>query len=169
MQAVFATLAEHASVKDGLLFVTAGTATASISPVGFPSPAGLVFALELVLSPDELGRELEVTVTLRGYGLPADAAPLMRAEGQIRVEATPIVDPAVVPARVPIAIDMRNVALPAAGVYEVLVSTGATTLATVRFLAVDARPSSQPPARGPRPKPAARKPQKPRGKSRPRS
>lgn len=120
-----AVLCDFAQVREGLLFVQ----SAGINRMWraqTPAPLGFMLGLVLEVGPGEYDRQHTLRVTVKRV---ETASPLVRIDGVAVLNDTSPYEPGEM-AVVPLALDLRNVEVPAFGQYDVQIAVdgGDTTI-----------------------------------------
>jgi hypothetical protein len=124
-----ALLCDHASVREGLLFVAGGGITRIRRPQ-FPAHLGVGLAAVLELDSLEVTRDHRFQLVVVGE----DGDEIARVEADIRVGSTEAVKPGE-NVQVPLAVDMYQTMIPGAGAYELRVYVDGEHRRTVQFWA----------------------------------
>ena len=111
-----ATICDFAQVRENLLFVVGGSIT-RVWRDQYPNSMGVMLAVVLEVAPTEAQVPREIRVRVED----ADGKRLAEASAAFQIgPPPPPLDPGEVMS-VPVAVDFRNVVLPAAGRYQVVV------------------------------------------------
>lgn len=143
MQVGTAFLCDFAETREGLLFAVGG-GVARMWRTQMPAPMGVSLAMIFELHRDERGRPHEFEVRIQAQ----DGQEIARAGGGFQVDEAGSDLEIHESAIVPIALDLRNVVLPAYGPYNVNISINGEHR---RMLMFSVRPADQRPHIGPLP------------------
>ena len=125
MQVSAAILCDYASVRDGLLFVTAG-GIKRVWRSEYPAPLGVALGLLFEVHPMEMAHPHEVHVQIMG----PDGEQVMMAQGAFQAGADLEVGESLT---IPMAMDLRGVTLPREGAYMLNISIDGTHHRTLEF------------------------------------
>jgi len=134
MQVAAAFLCDAASVREGLLHVLGGGIT-RVWRQEFPGPMGMSVAMLLELHRQELNRPHELSITVMGE----DGQSVAEVKGGFQAPANPNLE-VHEGLLVPMTLDLRAAAIPAAGAYTVDISIDGEHRRSLRF---SARPASE--------------------------
>lgn len=126
MQVSAAILCDFASVRENLITIVGGGVTRVIRPE-FPAPMGVALALVLELHQMELGKPHELEVLVQGQD-GEQVASIVGGFNLGRAQAEPGET-----VLAPMPFDLRNVGVPAPGVYSIEVAVDGTHQRTLRF------------------------------------
>jgi hypothetical protein len=124
-----ALLCDHASVREGLLFVAGGGIT-RIRRTSYPSHLGIGLATVLELDPFEAHLDHHFQLVIVGE----DGEEVGRIEADIRVGTTDAVKPGE-NVQVPLAVDLYETRLPSAGAFELRLYVDGEHRRTLQFWA----------------------------------
>jgi hypothetical protein len=124
-----ALLCDHASVREGLLFVVGGGIT-RIRRASYPSHLGIGLAAVLELDPFEAERDHRFQLVIVGE----DGDEVGRVEADIRVGTSEAVKPGE-NVQVPLAVDMYTTRLPESGAFELRLYVDGEHRRTLQFWA----------------------------------
>lgn len=126
-------LCDYAQVRNGLLHVVSGGVNRLVRRE-FPAPMGVCFAMVMELDHFEGQRSHELTIRI----IDADGTEIAQGSGAMQPRRPGSADPLL--GHVPHVFDLRNVRVPAPGLYELKVYMDGAHQADLAFQAVAAPP-----------------------------